>query len=264
MKTSSIIAVLLNLGVHVGHRRTNYENSYLNTFLYIVKNKYSIIHLKKTIFFLKKALFFLKSVGLANGSLLFYYSDLYNYSDEIKLLFVNMIVEKGDQSFFDQQWSFGLISNFKVQANQILNQLFYVKKSNKINVLLDKENFNLSNIRWIDLLCRIIYFTNIKYISGISWNDHLKRIYKFWRFFIFFKFFRNFINFPDTIILSNPRKINSLYVESIGSKIPIISLVDSDYINRSINYIIPSNDDSILITLFFFKLFLNSYKLGKL
>jgi ribosomal protein S2 len=53
-------------------------------------------------------------------------------------------------------------------------------------------------------------------------------------------------------------------LEASSRQIPVIATIDtnSDF-NECVSYPIPSNDDSYLICVFYFQLFVNSFLLGK-
>ena len=60
----------------------------------------------------------------------------------------------------------------------------------------------------------------------------------------------------------NTSNKDTIVSEMNRKKIPIVGCLDSNTKGDGLTYLIPSNDDSSLLTLFYFRLFLNSYKKG--
>lgn len=278
MDRKFLINCLFELGVHLGSSK---HISLSTSNFFIVGNRHGVdlIDLKKSVFFLKKTLFFLKELGNINGKLLIHHSNLYSYNIFIKLYLVNLIVNKAQQSFFDEKWSFGQLSNFRVHAVKMVNELFSLKELSFSNLLSLKENkksksnrmvlssdlliYNKSKkFKFLDLLLRILFLTYLKYMNGINWDLHFDIMKKYWRFVLFFKFFNNFSQLPDVFIFINPNHYHSPLLETSRLQIPIVSLVDTDSSNYLISYPIFSNDDSIILVLFYFQLFVNSYMVG--
>lgn len=279
MDNKFLISSLFELGVHLGSSK---HLSLSTSNFFIIGNRYGVdlIDLKKSVFFLKKTLFFLKEVGKINGRLLMHHSNLHSYSIFIKLYLVNLIVNKAEQSFFDEKWSFGQLSNFRVHASKMVNDLFSFKDSSVNNYLTLKDNkkskstklvsssdvsasHKSKNFKFLDLLLRILFLTYLKYMNGINWDLHFDIMKKYWRFVLFFKFFNNFSQIPDVFVLINPNHYHSPLLETSRLQIPIVSLVDTDQSNYLISYPVLSNDDSIILVLFYFQLFTNSYLIGK-
>jgi len=279
MFNTFLIHSLFDLGVHVGSIK-NMSLSSSNYFISGTRYEVDIIDMKKTVFFLKKTLFFLKEVGSSNGRILFHDTNLYSYNLHVKLFFINLLVNKGNQSFFDEKWSFGQLSNFRFHAAKMVNDLFSFKgedtfdfflkenkksKSNRISTTFDASSFIIGKrFKFLDLLLRILFLTYLKYMNGINWDLHFDIMKKYWRFVLFFKFFNNFSQVPDVFILINSNHYYSPLLETSRLQIPIVSLVDTDHSNYLISYPIFSNDDSIILVVFYFQLFINSYLLGKL
>ena len=141
MDRKFLINCLFELGVHLGSSK---HISLSTSNFFIVGNRHGVdlIDLKKSVFFLKKTLFFLKELGKINGKLLIHHSNLYSYNIFIKLYLVNLIVNRAQQSFFDEKWSFGQLSNFRVHAVKMVNELFSLKELSFSNLLSLKENKN--------------------------------------------------------------------------------------------------------------------------
>jgi ribosomal protein S2 len=243
-----LINVLYELGVHIGEQKQ--KISPINNFFVLgVRNNLHIINLEITIFFLKKACFFLKSTGLKNNHLFFYYSNLHSLDKKIISFFIYHIY-RNNHSFVFNAWKHGLLSNFNVQALDILLDLFPEKK--KVNY---DFNFTL-------LLFRLIFFSFQTKETGVDWFRHLKIIKKYWRFFAYYLFFKNLNVVPDVAIIINSNKMITPVKECSSLKIPVIGPVDTDIKINYFTYPVPSNDNSFLIAAFYFILFMNSYKKG--
>lgn len=278
-RNNYLINCLFELGVHLGSIK-NKSLSTSNFFIIGTRNDVDLIDLNKTVFVLKKSLYFMKQLGRVNGRILFHHTNLHSYSYYVKLFLINLLVNKGEQSFFDEKWSFGQLSNFRIHALKMLNELFSIKDAISDSFVINKDSKKTKstklvgssdilkldvpkNFKFLDLLLRILFLTYLKYMNGINWDIHFDIMKKYWRFVLFFKFFNNFNQLPDVFVLINPNHYYSPLLETSRLQIPIISLVDTDNSNNFITYPIFSNDDSIILVLFYFQLFINSYHIGK-
>jgi len=245
-----LLHLFFELGVHIGEAKHKiYPHN--GFFISGIRNNLHIINLDITIFFTRKALFFIKSVGSKNNHLFFYYSNLYSLDKKIISFYIYHIY-KNNHSFVFNTWKHGLLSNFNVQALNILSDLFPEKK--KINY-----DFNFTS-----LLFKLIFFTFKTKETGLDWFKHLNLIKKFWRFFTFYCFFKNLNIIPDVAIIINSNKMITPVKECNHLKIPVVGLVDTDTDIRFFTYPIPGNDNSFIISSFFFILLMNAYKKGSL
>ena len=245
---SKLVHFLYELGAHIGEQK---EKVYpINSFFISgVRNNLHVINLEITLFFLKKASFFVKSLGSKNSRLFFYYSNLHSLDKKIISFFIYHIY-RNNHSFVFNVWKHGLLSNFNVQALDILSDLFPEKKG---------KNYNFS---FTFLLFRLIYFSFQTKEAGVEWFKHLKLMRKYWRFFVYYSFFRNLNIVPDVSIIINSNKMITPVKECNSLKIPVIGPVDTDVNINNFTYPIPSNDNSFLVSAFYFMLFINSYKKG--
>lgn len=275
----SLFEVFFQLGVHIGSMK-NRTLSTSNFFILGNRNGVDLIDLKKSVFFLQKSLFFLKELGKSGGNLLVHYTALHQYDINIKLYLVNLIVNQTNQSFFDEKWTFGQLSNFRVHAKKMIEDLFLCHqsfigenefkaefkrlKNRKVErIFTNVKSYKLSNLRFFDILVRIVFATYSRFMEGINWDSHLFIMQKYWRFILFFKFFKSFIQMPDVFILANSNHYYAPLLESSRLKMPIISIVDTDTNPYLTSYPIYSNDDSIILVLFYFQLMMNSYQIGR-
>lgn len=135
---------------------------------------------------------------------------------------------------------FARFSIFKVLPSftSFLLRIFYVTK-HKFEDLLQ----NSSNV----VINEDVYFSSV-----------YRRFLLFWRAIIFFKCFKKTVNLPDCLVFINPDNQQAPFNDFSGVNIPVISVADSNSYTDRITYLIPSNDDSIILFLFYFLLFLNA------
>lgn len=135
--------------------------------------------------------------------------------------------------------SFARFSIFKVLPSFIsfLFRIFYITKSKFDDFLHGSSNF----------LNEDIYFYSV-----------YRRFLLFWRAIIFFKCFKKTVNLPDCLIFINPDNQQAPFNDFSGVNVPVISVADSNSYTDRTTYLIPSNDDSLILLLFYFLLFLNA------
>jgi len=115
----------------------------------------------------------------------------------------------------------------------------------------------------MNLLIRVFFYSYFKRLDGISFKQHQSRMLKFFKFILIFKYFRTFLYMPDVFVLFNPDQMIAPMSEVLNYKIPVIGLLDTNSTDFGLTYPIYSNDDSILLIMFYVKLFLKIIKLGK-
>lgn len=122
------------------------------------------------------------------------------------------------------------------------------------------------------LLCRLAYLTDRDlgftfYEAGDSAADvrrkrrnfdyNYSKIALFWRALIFFRFYKKTFNIPDCAVLLNPDNHYGLYNDFNSIHVPVICASDSVSELQRITYPLPSNDDSLILLIFYVILFLN-------
>lgn len=244
---SNLWNIIYGLGGHIGKRTSDSVSISHKYVLGIIKNRY-IINVKYTIYMLTKSLYFISNCGQLSSHLLFHISSLFLYRYDLRFTFVNLIHIKEKHAIFDDYWVPSQTHNIK-KIKSILKYLF-VKIKSKIE------------IKWFDLLTRIIFYTYIHRIFGISFSEYFLKVLKFWKFFSLFKFFKSFTLLPDVFIILNALEFVYPMVEIIRYRIPVVGTVDTNMRNIGITYPIIVNDKSLLLNLFFAKLFINSYNKG--
>lgn len=283
--------MLLSLGVHIGHLKivTPPHNHF---FLLGDRHQIEVLDLKSIVYSLRNVSSFFYELGKINADLLFHITSLHIYNLNLKFFFVHLITVLYKHRFFDEKWSFGQFSNFRTHALQLMYRLFFtehnsfkfykriksrfrfkrhliwVRRKKRIRTFKKYTKFrvffSLQSVTFIDLLVRVVFYSYFKRIEGVSFELHFASVLKFFKFVLLFKYFRNFLIMPDAFVLSNSDKLHSPIIEMSGYRIPVISLVDSNSNLYGISYPVYSNDDNILLLIFYFKLFLKLYSWGKM
>jgi len=271
-----LISLLYHLGAHIGHH-VSFLHPTQKQFLLGLSNKHSLINLQHTVFFLKKTCSFFFFFGEHTLYLCFHISNLYTYNWNLKSYFMHEVVFQHQHSFLFEKWKNGCFSNYKTQVIDILESIYVSsgKKSSFTKNLISPKNYKvvfipkvqkkkkkIPHLGWIDFLIQILFFIKSKQITGLTWSQEWNRVCRFWRFYHYFKCYFYFFNWPDCFVLINNKNKDSIVSEINRKKIPIVGVCDTNSSSLGISYFIPSNDDSILLQLFYFKLFLNSYKKG--
>lgn len=241
--------VLLELGAHIG-AKTNINSRYL--FYYTVgrrSNRY-IFNINITMYLLQRACLFMQQIGAQNGNCLFFYSDLYKQPKAIQLA-MSSILYNTSHSFVNQRWSPGMLSNFFTSFQTIMR--FIIPEA------ITKHNMN---IRW--LLYTILFYLFDNKMASDNWEEYIKANKKFWRLLVYFQGYRIYNKIPEVVVLINPKLSYSAAIESYNAGIASIGTIDTDSKVSSFTYPIASNDDSLLLALFYFMLFSRCYTNGKL
>ena len=123
---------------------------------------------------------------------------------------------------------------------------------------------------FISFLIRLFYITKTKMEDLMLHNPKLSlntdacfssvyyRFLLFWRAIVFFRCFKQTVNLPDCLVFFNPDNQQAPFMDFSGINVPVISIADSNSYAHRITYLIPSNDDSLILLLFYFLLFLNA------
>lgn len=199
---------MLQAGVHFGHRKSRW-NPRMEPYIYGLKNDIHIIDLEKTVEKLNDALNFIKEIMEKNGKILFIGTHLQAQS------LVEESAKKCRMPYVVSRWIGGLLSNFKIVRKRIdyLIDLEKKQESGELKKYTKKEQKKIED--------EIIKLT--KKFGGL----------------------KELTNLPDVILTLSAKEQKTAIKEARIKKIPIISLVDTDTNPMGIDYIIPSNDESI-------------------
>jgi ribosomal protein S2 len=149
------------------------------------------------------------------------------------------------------------------------NRKFFV--SRKLRRKLSRFSMNRVNLfkslpSFLSFFIRLFYLTKSKLDelilelrnSDTAIRSAFGRLLRFWRAIIFFKCFKKTANLPDCVVMLNPNNTSALMNDFLCVGIPIIGVADSNSDITHFTYPIPSNDDSIILLLFYFLLFINA------
>lgn len=270
--STNVINTLIQFGAHLGDLKwLKHFDHNINYFTQCIRNDFFIIDLKITTYYLQRALSFIFKLSNNNGKLLFYHSYLYK-SHFFKFLYFFLIKYKTDNSFINYKWTGGIMSNYKSCFLNFLKILSNIP----INVNLPwhskaKTNFfefasiATSHFFFRFLFLKLLLFTYEKTFLKRDWGSEFKKLLVFWKAFIFIRSFKYIFNVPDCLICINPSN-NWFPVSeySISRKIPSISILDTSSNASGITYPIPSNDDSIPLSIFYVSIFINVWLISSL
>lgn len=199
---------LLEAGAHFGHQ-TKRWNPKMKPFIYGVRNGIHIIDLSKTLPMAVKAFEFVKE-KVANGEDVLFVGTKRQSQDIIR-----EEAERCGMYHVCQRWLGGTLTNFKTMKASIdrLKDLQTKKADGTFEVLSKKENLQID--REIEKL--------EKSLGGIKTMTHI----------------------PGVIFLVDPKKEKIALHEANTLYIPIVAMGDTNCDPDGIDYLIPSNDDSI-------------------
>lgn len=198
---------LLKGGAHFGHQAKRW-NPKMEEYLYGVQDGVHVFDLIKTKSLIEEALEFIKD-SISKGKVVL----LLGTKKQVK----DKIIEIGKETgcpYISERWLGGTFSNFE-QISRSIKRLSDMKEKNvsgEYKSFTKKERLLIQ--REIERLER--------FFDGIS---TLKKI-------------------PDVIFVVDTHKENSAIREAVGSKVPVIGIVDSNSDPTDINYPIPMNDDA--------------------
>ena len=167
-------------------------------------------------------------------------------------------------------WVKSSIHNYKYwtfQTNATRYTNFFKKISlNDLNNIL--KNKKITNFKYIFL--KLFYYIYLKKQDAFSYNIYSlkestfstvlhKKFRTYWRFILYFKYFNNYFNVPDALFSVFPNKDDLPIKEFSSSGLISIGLIDTDCSLRHVTYPIISNDDSLVIVIFYFTLFSNIF-----
>ena len=117
---------------------------------------------------------------------------------------------------------------------------------------------------YINLKKKDPFFIDIENTFFNKYEEVHSKLMSYWRFLLYFKYFNNFFQIPDVLFSIFPDQ-NDLPINEYSSmNLVSIGVVDTNCSTRNINYPIISNDDSLVIVIFYFTLFSNVFLENKL
>lgn len=199
---------LLEAGAHFGHQ-TKRWNPKMKPYIYGVRNSIHIIDLSKTVP-LAQAAFEFVAQAVGEGVDVLFVGTKRQAQDIIR-----EEAERCGMYYVSQRWLGGTLTNFKTVKASIdrLRDLQTKKEDGTFSVLSKKENLTID--REIQKL--------EKSLGGI----------------------RNMNRVPGIVVIVDPKKEKIAVHESNVLALPVIAMADTNCDPAGIDYLIPSNDDSI-------------------
>lgn len=199
---------LLESGVHFGHR-TNKWNPRMRPYIFTERNGIHIIDLQQTARMLDEAYTKIRDLVAAGGTVLFVGTK--RQAQET----IEEEAERAGAPYVNQRWLGGTLTNW-ITIQQRLVELTRLEKlfeTGEIHQLTKKEGL---------LIERDIARLRSR-LSGL----------------------RNMKKLPDMLFVVDIEREDTAIREAVTKEIPVVALVDTNCDPRSIDYIIPSNDDAI-------------------
>ncbi len=155
---------------------------------------------------------------------------------------------------------------------QALKKTDFIKQlslNNLNNVLKKKKMLNfkylfLKLFYYINLKKKDPFFLNLEYTFYLKYDNIHKIFISYWRFLLYFKHFNNYLQLPDALFSVFPNNNDLALNEFSSANLVSIGLVDTNCNIKNMHYPIISNDDSLIIILFYFNLFSNFFLENKL
>ena len=207
---SSVISMkaLLESGVHFGHR-TNKWNPYMRPYIFAERNGIHIIDLQQTVKLLNTAYNLVRD-NVAQGGVIMFIGTKRQAQETI----AEEAVRCG-MPYVTERWLGGMLTNWTTMFNRIqeLDRLEKLIETGEINRLTKKEGL---------LIRREVKKLQAR-LSGVR---NLKRV-------------------PDMVFVVDVVREHTAVHEANLKGIPVIALLDTNCDPRSVDYVIPSNDDAI-------------------
>jgi small subunit ribosomal protein S2 len=238
----------MELGAHIGTHQSR-VNPFMNMYLMGRRQDHAIIELNNTIQQLRRAQQFMRDIGRRGGHVLFYHGTMDQQHSLIQATAVQMFRNR-NLSYLDTKWPKGMLTNYSAQFKEIFNLI--IETSAELNTL---------GMRWI--FVKVLLHIVESKADSKDWTSHMVEMNKFWRLLAVFKMYKFCNKLPDVLVYINPKKDYSPVRECNYLGIPVVGTVDTDNSYHKISYPIVSNDDSILLSLFYFELLSKAYEEGQ-
>jgi small subunit ribosomal protein S2 len=199
---------LLESGVHFGHR-TNKWNPLMRQYIFTERNGIHILDLQQTVKLLDEAFNIVRNCVAEGGTILFVGTK--RQAQET----IQREAERCGMPYVNERWLGGTLTNWTTIQQRILELVRLEKlfETGEIEQLTKKEGLLIQ--RQINRL--------LKRLSGV----------------------RNMKRLPDLVFIVDIEREATAVHEANVKGIPIVAMVDTNCDPRSIDYIIPSNDDAI-------------------
>lgn len=207
-KSNNLADILVESGVHFGHRVANW-NPKMSNFIFGKRNKIHIINIRETIKGIIRAQHLLKSF-VADGKSNVLFVGTKRQSKET----VRRIGEKLQMPYVSERWIGGTLTNFDVVRSRLsrLEELEELEKTGIIEDYPKKQQVKL----------RRELHKILRNLGGIRHMDKM----------------------PDVMIIVDSHIEKNAISEALQLDIPTIGIVDTDSDPDRLDMIIPANDDS--------------------
>ena len=207
-KNDPMVEALFKAGAHFGYTKSR-RNPSITSYILFSKNKTDIINLEKTAQDIEKAKAFVKTLAKEGKKILFV-----GTKPEAKKI-ITETAESLEMPYVSERWVGGIITNFpeiKKRVNKLIewreNKATgeLEKYTKKERLLIDKEAERLQ-----------------KYFSGIT----------------------TLLKAPDLMLVIDSEKEHIAVDEALKSRVPVMSLSNTDSNIKGLSYPIIGNDSSI-------------------
>ncbi len=225
--SATSVEKMFEVGAHYGYGKSRRHPS-VSSYIYATKNNGDIIDLEKTSVLLEDALLFIKNLGAQNKIILFV-----GTKPEAREIIKNTALSL-NMPYVNIRWIGGTLSNF----TEIKKRIAELEKYNKENAEGSLEKYTKKE--------RVVLAKKMeklsKYYSGLI---GLKKN-------------------PDVLFIIDSKAEHIAATEAYKSKVPVVSLSNSDSNIKNIDYPIIANDSGIPSIKFFTTTIANAYKEGQM
>ena len=200
---------LVKVGAHFGHLKARL-NPRMNPYIWGIKNNVHLIDVSKTAVLVDKAAAFLKTVA-AQGKPILWVGTKKAAKDVI-----TTTAQKLDMPFVSHRWIGGTLSNFSQVKKSVTKLLHYE------DILAKSEKFPHYTKKELNVFGKVVerLKKNIGGIRSLKWPI-------------------------GAVVLVDVVKETSALREAATMGIPVVAIVDTNGDPSLVDYVIPSNDDSV-------------------
>ncbi len=199
---------LFEAGAHFGHR-TRYWNPKMAPYIYGARGGIHIINLEKTLPMLDDAINFVGTIA-ANGGNIMFVGTKRSASDTIK-----KAAEDCGMPYVNHRWLGGMMTNYKT-IRQSVRKLHNMRKAEENGTLAGMTKKEILNMRK----------EQVKLEASLGGIADMRRL-------------------PDVLFVADVGYENIALQEAKVLGIPVVGIVDTNNTPEGVDYIIPSNDDSV-------------------
>lgn len=199
---------LFEAGAHFGHR-TRYWNPKMAPYIYGARGGIHIINLEKTVPMIDDAINFVGTIA-ANGGNIMFVGTKRSAADTIKAA-----AEDCGMPYVNHRWLGGMMTNYKT-IRQSVRKLHSMRKAEEDGKLVGMTKKEVLNMRKEQVKLEAS-------LGGIADMRHL----------------------PDVLFVADVGYESIALQEAKVLGIPVVGIVDTNNAPDGVDYIIPSNDDSV-------------------